>query len=390
MAIGTLPAGAQPLNGQGGRGIDFSRIDAYVAAMPKFPSAAKVAAHLRLAARTDWEKARAIYDWVCLNIAYDTDAYFSGALEEISAESAFLTGKSVCSGYSDLVLELAGLLGLEAVSVDGWAKGYGYSASGKMGEKNHAWNAFRIGGAWYLVDSTWGAGAIDENREFRKELSYAWFAMEPQLFFYTHLPGESSWSLIAARPGKVAFEKLPFVQPYVFESFYAQGFPMDYQKRLIADFGEGLNEMSWMAIELAKAGFSPSETLYALERIPSDELFHGVLALGRYGFSASDLAGYLHSGTAPKAYKSEIQVKIVEIPKTPVLQIGSTYFFRLQASEASDAAVLCGKKFTMLKKEGNFFSGNVTITSGPIKVSFAKKGDTSGIFYAAFEYAAKN
>jgi transglutaminase-like putative cysteine protease len=47
--------------------------------MPKLASAAQVAARLGQGAKTNWEKARAIYDWVCLNIAYDTDAYFSGS-----------------------------------------------------------------------------------------------------------------------------------------------------------------------------------------------------------------------------------------------------------------------------------------------------------------------
>ena len=390
FAIGIPPAEAQPLAGAGSPAIDFSRIDAYVAAMPKFPSAAKVAAALGMAASTEWEKARAVYDWVCLNIAYDTDAYFSGNLEGISGESAFLTGRSVCSGYSELILELAGRLGLKAVSVDGWAKGYGFSASEKLGEMNHAWNAFMIDGAWHLMDGTWGAGAIDENGKFRKELSHAWFAMDPRLFFYTHLPGEVAWSLLAARPGKSAFESQPFVQPYVFESFHGQGFPADYQKKLIAEFGEDLNDMSWMAVELAKAGFSQAQAVSALGGRPSEELFHGVLALGRFGFPAADLAGYLRSGLAPKAYKLDVEVRIVEAPRNPLLKIGSTYFFKLRAPGASAAAVICGRKFTALQKDGDIFSGYATVTAGPVKVSFEKKGDDPGTFYAAFEYGAGN
>jgi len=220
---GIAPADAQPLNDSRGTEIDFSAIDEYVAAMPKFDSPTLVAAHLRLAAKSDWELARAVYDWVCLNIVYDTNAYFSGIQGDVSAESTFLTGKSVCSGYADLTLDLAKLVGLESVSIDGYAKGYGYSAGETLIKKNHAWNAFRINGEWRLMDTTWGAGAIDENLKFKKQLSYAWFAMDPQLFFYTHCPEQAEWGFLGPRSTKAVFEGLVFVDSYVFDALYEQG-----------------------------------------------------------------------------------------------------------------------------------------------------------------------
>ncbi|MCX7027217.1 MAG: hypothetical protein NT061_07015, partial [Spirochaetes bacterium] len=64
MALAALPIFPQSLNNENRVSIDFSRVDAYVRSMPKYPSAALVAASLGRAAKTEWEKARAIYDWV--------------------------------------------------------------------------------------------------------------------------------------------------------------------------------------------------------------------------------------------------------------------------------------------------------------------------------------
>ncbi|MHB0898689.1 MAG: transglutaminase domain-containing protein [Spirochaetales bacterium] len=383
---GIAPADAQPLNDSRGTEIDFSAIDEYVAAMPKFDSPTLVAAHLRLAAKSDWELARAVYDWVCLNIVYDTNAYFSGIQGDVSAESTFLTGKSVCSGYADLTLDLAKLVGLESVSIDGYAKGYGYSVGEKLIKKNHAWNAFRINGEWRLMDTTWGAGAIDENLKFKKQLSYAWFAMDPQLFFYTHFPEEASWSLLGTKSTKVDFAKLVFIDSYVFDALYEQGLAVAFQKKLIARFGSELGDVAWMVAKLTEAGFSESEILSSLEKNVPDSLLFGVLVLKRYGFANADLVTYLHSGKSPKAFKSDIEMRILDVPVTPVLKLGDTYYFKVKASRVAAAAVICGKQFSFLQKDGDFFSGKVKITAGPVRLSFRENGDASGVFHAAFEY----
>ena len=383
---GLITVGAQPLLDSRGMKIDFSAIDAYVASMPKFDSPALVAAHLRLAAKDEWEMARAIYDWVCLNIAYDTGAYFSGIQGDVSAGSAFLTGKSVCSGYADLTLELAKLLGLEAVSIDGYAKGYGYSAGEKITQKNHAWNAIRIDGEWKLMDTTWGAGAIDENRRFRRQLSHAWFAMDPQLFFYTHCPEQAEWGLLGPRSTKAVFEGLVFVDSYVFDALHAQGLDASFQKKLIARFGSRLGDMAWMVGGLAEAGFSESEILLALEGDVPDNLLIGVLALKRYGFANADLVAYLRAGKSPNAFKSDIALKVLDVPVTPVLKLGEAYYFSVRAPNATAAAVICGKQFSFLRKDGELFSGRVKITAGPVKLSFSDSDGPAGVFHATFEY----
>ena len=367
-------------------GRDFSRVDDFVAAMPKLPTPAKVAAAIGSVARTDWDKARAVYDWLCLNIAYDTEAFFSGNVAEADAETAFLSGKAVCGGYSELALDLAGRLGLQTLTVSGYAKGYGFEAGQKISGANHAWNLFRIDGAWYLMDTTWGAGAIDDSGNFKRALSYAWFAMEPELFFHTHLPDEPRLSLLARTPSPAAFEAMAYVPNYVFEDFFERGMPVTFQKQLIAKYGARLDELLFFAGEMYSAGFTGAEILGSLGKTPSMRLFSSVMGLRKYGFSTASLAGFLAAGRAPQAYATDVTVKVIASPAVAVLKKGEQYSFRLAAPGASEAAVICGETFTHLSKNGSEFSGSVTVTDGPVMVSFRKADDPERRFFAAFEY----
>ena len=44
-------------------------------------------------------KVRIIHDWICNNIAYDTDMYFSGRVSKQDYVSVLKKKKGVCSGY---------------------------------------------------------------------------------------------------------------------------------------------------------------------------------------------------------------------------------------------------------------------------------------------------
>jgi transglutaminase/protease-like cytokinesis protein 3 len=46
--------------------------------------------------------------------------------------------------------------------LDGFAKGFGYKIGEPLSTPNHAWNAVRIDGNWYLLDATWDAGVVGE------------------------------------------------------------------------------------------------------------------------------------------------------------------------------------------------------------------------------------
>ncbi len=57
---------------------------------------------------TDYQKARAIYDWVCQNIAYDMGKDIG------DANTCWSQRRGICSGYSQLYIKLAQGCGLQA------------------------------------------------------------------------------------------------------------------------------------------------------------------------------------------------------------------------------------------------------------------------------------
>jgi len=56
------------------------------------------------------------------------------------------------------------MLGLNIVKVSGYAKGYGYYQGKQFESTDHAWIAFQIDEQWYLMDPTWGAGYVDDDK----------------------------------------------------------------------------------------------------------------------------------------------------------------------------------------------------------------------------------
>ena len=67
-----------------------------------------------------------IFIWICENIRYDADSYFSGADVDCTPEGVYNNGLSVCSGYSRLFKDFSDYLGLEVECVNCFAKGVGY------------------------------------------------------------------------------------------------------------------------------------------------------------------------------------------------------------------------------------------------------------------------
>ena len=117
----------------------------------------------------------------------------------------------MCQGYSALFNALAKSAGLEVVTISGWAKGYSYNAGDQIsGPTNHAWNAVKINGGWYLIDSTWGAGSIVEQR-FVREFDEGYFLTPPERFIYNHLPEDSKWQLLSTSVSKSEFSALPCI-----------------------------------------------------------------------------------------------------------------------------------------------------------------------------------
>jgi len=171
-------------------------------------------------ANTDAEKATAIWDYITDNISYDVDTYFSGAETATSAEATLIKGTAICIGYANLFQALAEAMDLQSAIVGGYAKEYSYTEGSVFQSLNHAWNAVQIDGAWQLIDSTWGAGYMDNEGVFVKCLNESWYRTPPEHFIFTHLPEDSGWQLLPSIITKQWFEALPGLNP----DFFRWGF----------------------------------------------------------------------------------------------------------------------------------------------------------------------
>ncbi|MBP5754195.1 MAG: transglutaminase domain-containing protein, partial [Treponema sp.] len=130
---------------------DFSSIDSYVEKLnvPTTMTLEKAAKEITKTAKTDKEKARALFTWIKKNITYDyasvgnPDNFSDSSLDARSAEGTFRNRKGVCDGYSSLFFEFAIFVGLDVDYVTGMVKlDSSYNKMNELtDEKNaHAWN----------------------------------------------------------------------------------------------------------------------------------------------------------------------------------------------------------------------------------------------------------
>lgn len=200
----------------------FAKIDKHARQCPKTEqvSIESLSNYLQREAKSDIEKARAIFVWLTNNIDYDDDSFNSGSDGDNSAEGVLLNKKAVCEGFSNLFLALGQDMGLEIEKVVGYAKGYGYSPAIKFKETDHAWNIIKIGGNWRIFDATWGQGYgvnINGKLKSKKEFNEYWFNVDPFESIFNHLPQDSQYSFVQPSLSLSSYEKFPNIDQAYFE-----------------------------------------------------------------------------------------------------------------------------------------------------------------------------
>ncbi|MBN1699346.1 MAG: hypothetical protein JW881_17635 [Spirochaetales bacterium] len=151
-----------------------------------------------LTAGTDdpFRKAKAIHDWIAMNINYDADAYFKNKVAYVQPHEVLRRGSSVCAGYANLFAAMCGMAGIDCLVVTGYGRGAGFSAfREKAFDNNHAWNAVLLEGGWYLVDCTWDAGYVSDTK-FTRSYDTGYFCTPPDGFLHSHFPQNPVWQLI--------------------------------------------------------------------------------------------------------------------------------------------------------------------------------------------------
>lgn len=203
-----------------------------------------------------WHLARAVHDYVADRIAYDVPSYRSGNIPPQDAETTFRTRLSVCAGYAALFKAVGTAAGLTVEVVRGHAR---HSVADGMGER-HAWNAVKLDGRWYLVDTTWDAGGVDD-AGFHKRYGTFYFLTPPEVFFAMHFPVEERWQLlpVARTPGE--FVRTPPFRP----EFFAHGLRLVSPDRAESDARASVSVVVdnprrvWMIADVRPTGGARSE-----------------------------------------------------------------------------------------------------------------------------------
>ena len=113
---------------------------------------------LNLDGKTDYEKVKAIYDYMTANIAYDYEHYGNDDYKlQFTAYAAMVKGTAVCQGYATLFYRLACEYGIDARIISGES----LNMQGKM--EGHSWNIVKLGDKYYYLDATWDAGLREYN-----------------------------------------------------------------------------------------------------------------------------------------------------------------------------------------------------------------------------------
>ncbi|HTA62855.1 MAG TPA: transglutaminase domain-containing protein, partial [Bacteroidia bacterium] len=110
----------------------------------------------------DQEKFDVIYAWVATNIRYDFRQYYSPSGTFAQRTSHILkTKRAVCLGYANLMDSLLTIAGITNTTVSGYAKDEIFDVHDSIYLDNHAWNAVKLDGLWYLYDVTWSTGHLE-------------------------------------------------------------------------------------------------------------------------------------------------------------------------------------------------------------------------------------
>ncbi|MFS0576602.1 DUF5050 domain-containing protein [Sporosarcina sp. 179-K 3D1 HS] len=96
--------------------------------------------------QTDFDKVKAIHDYLALTIAYDYDNFLNDTVpaDSYTAYGALVKGIAVCDGYTKASQLLMNRLGIENEYV------FGYGNGGA-----HSWNLVYLDGEPYFMDITW-------------------------------------------------------------------------------------------------------------------------------------------------------------------------------------------------------------------------------------------
>lgn len=359
---------------------------------------------------SDREKAHAFYRWLGENIAYNVEGLYSGNLGDNSPEAVLRDRIAVCAGYARLFDALCKEAGLESEYVVGCTRTDGdeLPPSLRDSDTNHAWNAVKLDGRWQLLDPTWGAGSVGDDRKFVREPDDEWWLVDPEVFIYSHLPEEEKWQLLSAPISRSKFESLPDLRPQFFNlgleliepewgTFECDGEVL--LKVRSSDnttvYGAGMQNGQWLSEGTRFSRRVGNETqmivrfpaageyeLHILASKPDEQMSESV-------GSFSVIAKKAVTATFPKTYLTykEHDCELVQ-PLQGKLSAGRPTRVEVKIPGARAAWVRNGEQALPMKRRGDVYTLDFTPRPGEVAVAGAFEGD-KGKMWSLLQYSAE-
>ncbi len=342
---------------------------------------------------TDEEKARIIYTWITNNIRYDVVALSTfinqNIYPDVTVNTVLTNRQTICSGYANLYQQLAQEMGLKSVIVLGYAKGFDY-AVGDDNNVNHAWNAVKINEQWFLLDTTWGAGTINNNR-FEQNFNPVYFATNPEHFIYTHFPENIKWQLLSNPYSREMFDNLPTVSHHFFSNNLE--LVSHKNKHIISNGIVDINLKAPQNVSAIASLQKQGNTVkgdYTFVQRQGDYINVKLAIPDKNDYQLSIFAKQKDdNNNYPFVISYDVRANqpintqfpltfshftenngYIESPLSKILQPHQRVYFKLRVNNATEVRVLdkASNRWTTLTRYGNLYTGNVEVLGGEVIV----------------------
>lgn len=388
LPVSALHAASEPIQST------YASIDARALKTPASAEASieTLAAYLTADTRTDLEKARAIFRWITSRVHFDQSALENATAQDVDADQVLKSRRTACMGYSELFYVLGSAAGLQVERICGLARACSSANTSLCNSPpNHEWNAVKIDGKWKLVDCTWGTGYMESGARFVKRYDDFYFCTPPEQFIYDHFPVDPDWQILPETISCKDYEQLVALQP----EFFKCGLELDTHHESTIK-ATGAVEISLIA---RRDVYMLARLTCGKEQVPSSYTFvekegdrlrvaaafphPGTYTLRLYARPANAgenlkwVADYQVDATSltkpcqcfPESLEAFIahDARLMS-PRTGKLTGGTSQQFRLSIPGAKVVAVIAGKKWSYLQRDGDIFEGTVEVTDEPMQV----------------------
>ncbi len=356
----------------------------------------------------DFERIKIAHDIVAVNIKYDAASFWSGNLPEQDYETVLKTGLAVCEGYSNTLERFLDVLGFKNQIVHGYARGVGTSLLDESElESNHAWNMVKISNEYYLIDCTWDSGYMNGKKSVQ-EYTTDYLFLKPEHFIYTHYPESKGEQLLSSPVSKKEFIELADFRPEFFDVAEFVELPkkqneckssVQFEYNLISDgsFSFVVTDCSTNK-EIQNAVFNlktdnniktmiqfPKETNYKISIFYRPKNAKRGSWCGEFYVKATEASSVQY----PQVYENSFNATLISPIEMP-LKRGQSYHFELSCPDKKFVAIINGKSFTQMKKNGNGnFEADFEIPSGASKINIGAASSERGSYQIVAAFICK-